>query len=133
ADTTRRAAEQIDGGVYLGGLACLLQSKTGNQVDYEPIAVLANQLRRRPSSVVGAVFSLHDFTPAALTLARFTAPQTVLLWQGAEFALALRNSVCVAGLVWKYRQAIELGIPDASLSDFDDITDLRRLNPVGGL
>lgn len=76
--------EQIDGVIYTGNLACMVESKDWTiPIPIEPIAKLRNQLLRRPAGVVGAVFttSPDGFTPAAATLARFLAPQTILLWR----------------------------------------------------
>ncbi len=104
--------EQIDGAVYADGLACLVESKdTKERIDIEPIAKLRNQLLRRPGSAVGIVFSRSGFTDPALALARFAAPQTVLLWYGDELAYALYKERMRASLLDKYRFCIEQGLP----------------------
>ena len=86
--------EQIDGVVYTGGLSCLLECKdTAQRTNVEPIAKLRNQLLRRPCpDPIGVVVSKNGFTEAAVLLARFLAPQTVLLWNADEPGFALRSS-----------------------------------------
>jgi len=82
--------EQIDGVVYTNGLACLIECKDqSTSSNIEPIAKLRNHLLRRPGTVIGVVFSRQGFTDPAVTLARFTAPQTILLWTGEEVEFAL--------------------------------------------
>lgn len=108
--------EQIDGAIYVDGLAALVEVKdTAGRTNIEPIAKLRNQLLRRPAGVIGCVFSRSGFTDPATTLARYLSPQTILLWEGREFAEALRAGKCVQGLTWKYRYAVENGLPDYNL------------------
>ena len=108
--------EQIDGVVYTDGLSCLVECKDKSEnLNIEPIAKLRNQVLRRPSTVIGIVFSRQGFTDAALTLAQFTAPQVILLWSGEEVKLALENSYMRRGLLAKYRHCIEYGLPDYNL------------------
>ena len=77
--------EQIDGVVYSDGLSCLIECKDKSEnLNIEPIAKLRNQVLRRPSSVVGIVFSRQGFTDAALTLAHFTAPSDTTLERGRD-------------------------------------------------
>jgi hypothetical protein len=105
--------EQIDGVVYSDGLACLIECKdTAERANIEPIAKLRNQLLRRPATAIGIVFSRNGFTEPAVTLARFLAPQTVLLWAGVEIAYALDKKCMRRTLVKKYRFCIERGLPD---------------------
>lgn len=109
--------EQIDGVVYSDGLSCLIECKDQNSnVNVEPIAKLRNQLLRRPSGVIGVVFSRTGFTEPAQTLARFTAPQTILLWSGDEFEFALTKKYMRKGLLAKFRNCIEHGLPDYNLA-----------------
>lgn len=108
--------EQIDGVVYVEGLACLIECKDKNTiVNIEPIAKLRNQLLRRPGAVIGSVFSRQGFTDPALTLARFTAPQTILLWTGKEVEFALKKKYICRALLAKYRSCIEKGLPDYNI------------------
>jgi hypothetical protein len=105
--------EQIDGVVYTDGLACILESKDqGAPTNVEPIAKLRNQLFRRPGGTIGAVFSRAGFTEPARILAQFVAPQTILLWEGAEVRYALKTHRFRTVLCRKYRHLIEHGIPD---------------------
>lgn len=108
--------EQIDGVVYTDGLACLIECKDqSTSSNIEPIAKLRNQLLRRPGTVIGVVFSRQGFTDPAATLARFTAPQTILLWTGEEVEFALRRGYMRSGLLSKYRVCIERGLPDYNI------------------
>jgi hypothetical protein len=75
------------------------------------------QLARRPASTIGLVFSSEGFTPAARQLAQFLAPQTILLWEGAEVEFALRNSLMAKGLRAKFDHAVEMGLPDYNLRE----------------
>lgn len=94
--------EQIDGAVYTDGLACLIECKDeARPVNIEPIAKLRNQLLRRPSATVGIIFASQGFTEPARVLAGFVAPQTILLWGGAEIFYALQHHYMRRGLVAK--------------------------------
>jgi hypothetical protein len=104
--------EQIDGVVYTGGLACLIECKDQKApVNIGPIAKLRNQLLRRPATAIGIIFSRSGFTEHAMTLARFIAPQTILLWEGDEIEYALEHRCLRKGLIAKYRYCIEQSIP----------------------
>jgi hypothetical protein len=108
--------EQIDGAIHFDGISVLVEAK--NEEDskgIEPICKLRNQLLRRPSGVIGAVFSRNGFTTPAKTLARFIAPQTILLWEGSEFAIALTKKRLCEGMRVKYRYAAEEAVPDYNL------------------
>jgi hypothetical protein len=103
--------EQIDGAVYVDGLACIVEAKdTTNPADISPIAKMRNQLLRRPSSSVGLLFSRGGFSAAATTLIKFVAPQTILLWTGDEVAHALKHRAFRQGLHSKYRLSVEQGL-----------------------
>lgn len=102
--------EQIDGVVYCDGLACLIEAKdVATALNVEPLAKLRNQLMRRPSIAIGAVFSRSGYTQPALTLARFLAPQTILLWEADDIDVALPSSGMRRGLRVKFRSAIQSG------------------------
>ncbi len=102
--------EQIDGVVYSDGLACLIECKDSiEKTKIEPIAKLRNQLLRRPVATIGIVFSRSGFTEPAETLTRFVAPQTILLWHGAEMEFALQRKYMRQGLREKYRHCVENG------------------------
>ncbi len=116
---SREIAEQIDGFVHTeNGLACLIECKNYGEekANLEPIAKLRNQLLRRSPAIFGVVFSRSGFTGPALLLARFTAPQTILLWTGSEVEIALRNRWFCKGLMEKYRVCLAKGTPDYHIS-----------------
>jgi hypothetical protein len=104
--------EQIDGVLYLRGLACLAECKDwSNGVSIEPIAKMRNQLMRRHSGAIGIVFSRTGFTAPAVVLASYVAPQMILLWNGNELDYALKNRCMEGSLMAKYRYCIEQGNP----------------------
>jgi hypothetical protein len=108
--------EQIDGVVYTNGLNCLVECKdTKEPANIEVIAKLRNQLLRRPSQVVGIVFSRKGFTEPATLLAEYAMPQNVLLWSGYEIDFALKNRCFCKGLLAKYRNAVEYALPTYSI------------------
>jgi hypothetical protein len=103
--------EQIDGAIYVDGLACIVEAKdTAATVDIAPIAKMRNQLLRRPSSTVGLIFSRGGFSRPVTTLVKFVAPQTILLWTGKEVAHALAHRTFRKGLNEKYRRSVEQGL-----------------------
>lgn len=105
--------EQIDGVVYADGLVSLRECKDERaKINIEPIAKLRNQLLRRPGAAIGMVFSRSGFTDSAVTLARFIAPQTILLWEGLEIAYALQRHQIRQALLTKYHYCIEFGYPN---------------------
>ena len=104
--------EQIDGAVYVGSLSCLVEAKDSMaEVDISVLAKLRVQLARRPAGTVGLVLSRTGFTPSAVALARYFAPQTVLLWSGAEVEECLQNESIASTLLAKYREYVEEGGP----------------------
>ena len=112
----KEVVEQIDGAVHADGLSCLIESKHySSDLNVEPIAKLRNQLARRPAATIGVVFSYKGFTGPARQLAQYLAPQTILLWLGAEVKSALTNKKMVSGLRLKYKHAVEYGLPDYNL------------------
>jgi hypothetical protein len=114
--------EQIDGVVYSNNLACLIECKDqSEEVNIEPVAKLRNQLLRRPGSTIGIVFSRSGFTDPAVTLARFLAPQTILLWDGTEIEYALKKHAFRRGLDAKYRYCVENGFPTYNLLEEDSL------------
>jgi hypothetical protein len=106
--------EQIDGVIEVDGLFCLVETKDWNKpISIDPIAILRNQLLRRPASTIGMVFSSSGYTDAALLLAGYLGGQTILLWLPGEITLALKKEQIVPLLLAKYRACIESGIHDA--------------------
>jgi len=108
-----KETEEIDGVVYCEGLACLVECKDrGEAANFEPIAKLRSQLLRRPAGAIGCIFSRGGFTDPAVTLARFTAPQTILLWNGLELAHAILKRCMRRFLLAKYRHCVEHAYPN---------------------
>ena len=115
--TGNQPVEQIDGAICADGLYCLIECKDWSEnVDVLPITKLRNQLMRRPSGVIGTVFSGTGFTSAALELARYVAPQTILLWDGEDISFALERRAFRKGLLAKYSYVVEHALPDGPLS-----------------
>lgn len=113
-----QVVEQIDGVVYAAELDCIVEAKDWTKsTPVEPIAKLRNQLLRRPAGVIGSVFSTSSFTAPAKTLARFLAPQTLLLWEPEDIAFALSRRAMIESLRRKYRYAVEQGLPDLPLQE----------------
>jgi hypothetical protein len=109
--------EQIDGAVHFQGFSCLVESKdTKDSIDINPIAKMRNQLMRRPAGVLGLIFSRSGFTPPAIALAHHLSPQTILLWPGTEVEHVLNEKAICRFLVEKYRESVEQGVPDWSIS-----------------
>lgn len=105
--------EQIDGMVLFGHITCLIEAKyTASPVNVEPIAKLRNQLIRRPSGVLGSVFSFAGFTDPARTLAQYTSPQAILLWNGQEVAYLLQRRMFMEAFARKFEYLAQMGVPD---------------------
>lgn len=105
--------EQIDGVIYVGSLACLIESKDlQGRVNFEPIAKLRQQLSRRPPATVGCCFARNGFTSEAILLTQRSTPQNVLLWDGTELEFAFSRGTMCKGLVAKYRHSVEQALPD---------------------
>lgn len=109
--------EQIDGVVYVDGIAALIECKDYSKpVNFEPIAKLRQQLARRPPAVIGCCIARSGFTMEALLLAERSSPQNVLLWHGDEIEFALRKSRFRKGLLAKYRHSVEYAMPDFKIT-----------------
>ncbi len=110
--------EQIDGLVWLDGVCYLVEAKDlAQNVDFDPIAKLRSRLARRPSPIVGVVFSSKGFTEAAKVMTRFLSPQTILLWEGTELTKALQTADGICdGLRKKYRVAMKYAMPDFNIA-----------------
>lgn len=76
-------------------------------VNIEPFAKMRKQLMRRPSAVIGCIFSTSGFSEPALVLSQFSAPQTILLWNGDEFEYCLEKGCFTEGLKKKFAKATE--------------------------
>jgi hypothetical protein len=107
--------EQIDGIVYLDGLAFLLECKDRSAPeDIEAFAKLRNQLLRRPDTALGCLFVTSEFTRTALTLADYSVPQRILLWSGADIEGAILSRNFASTLRDKYRNLCKHGLTDHS-------------------
>jgi len=112
--------EQIDGAIYFENFSCLIESKnTDEPMNIEPVAKLRNQLLRRPSAVIGIIFSKSGFTSPAITLARFLSPQTILLWTGEDLEYALKRRSMKVGLRAKFYHCVENALPDYNLLEME--------------
>jgi hypothetical protein len=115
--------EQIDGAVVVDGVFAILEAKDyddahdSGRVKFEPIAKMRSQLLRRPGLAIGVVFSTNGFTEPAKILARFVAPQTILLWDGDDLDFALAGAKMRHGFRRKLRHAVEHGLPDYDLRE----------------
>jgi hypothetical protein len=104
--------EQIDGVVYLGDRAFLLESKDVSEpMAVEAVARLRFRLEARPPGVLGVLFSVGGFTFPAEVFAQFASPLNVLLWDSDDLDHALANGSMVAGLRKKLDHATEEGMP----------------------
>lgn len=108
-----QTVEQVDGAVHVGALSCLVEAKDYvAAINFEPVAKMRSQLLRRPAATIGSIFTTSSFTAPALTLAKFLAPQTILLWEAAHFGYALQHERISDLLVRKYQWCAETGEPD---------------------
>jgi hypothetical protein len=113
------AFEQIDGGIYVDGLACLVEAKDhAEPIGFDAIARLALRMQRRPPPAVGLLFSTSGFTWPALKAVTAHPIRNVLLWNDTDIALALNHGVRSA-LRRKWRAAVESGALDQPLHKED--------------
>ncbi len=111
--------EQIDGVIHFPdiNLSVLAEFKHyAKNLSIEPIAKLRNQLLRRPSNAIGAIFSATGFTEPALVLTQFLAPQTILLWESNHIEYCIKNKYFKKGLLEKYYHAIEEGFTNFDIT-----------------
>ena len=88
-------------------IRCMIEVKDQEDpINIEPLAKLRNQLMRRPSGVIGSIFSFGGFTAPATTLAHFMSPHGILLWQGEEIDAVLRRRDFTAALGKKHQLLI---------------------------
>ncbi len=107
-DQKNQVMEQIDGVVYADPCVLLIEAKSyAKPVSIDSIAKLRNQLLRRPSIVFGGVFSRNGFTPSALELARYCAPNIIMLWTGPHLKWCLQQNSMDVGLRKKFQHCIE--------------------------
>ena len=100
--------EQIDGALTIDGKSVIIECKDKSRgQNIEPIAKMRNLLLRRPSTVIGCVFSQSGFSQPAITLSRYLAPQTILLWDGMELEYCLEHGMMKVALNLKLQKAAE--------------------------
>ncbi len=108
--------EQIDGVVYSGDRAFLIESKDLLEpAAIEAVAKLRFRLESRPPSVMGIVFSVNNFTLPTVVFARFASPMNVLLWSREDLDYALSRGKMRDGLARKLQHASEFGLPNMPL------------------
>lgn len=107
-------AEQIDGIVYMDGLAFLIECKDKKSNDVGVIAKVRHQLDRRPPTAFGCIFVVGSFTQPALLLTDLTPPQRILLWEHDDIESALQHRNFGAALLLKYRNLCRFGLTDRS-------------------
>jgi Restriction endonuclease len=109
--------EQVDGAVYCDGTTCLIEAKAHSEpIDFMAISRMKARLLRRPRTVIGAVFSVGEFTEAAYQLTECLPPPDVLLWDGDDLGWALQRQAMREGMRKKLRHAIEQGFADLELT-----------------
>lgn len=109
--------EQIDGFVHTNNLSVIIECKDykDRKINVEPFAKLRNQLLRRPSPTIGAIFATTDFSEPAMTLASFMFPQTILLWEKAEIEYSLNTQTFCSNLITKYKYCSKTGLPNYNI------------------
>jgi hypothetical protein len=104
--------EQVDGVVYLGERAFLLESKNLSEpMAVEAVARLRMRLESRPPGTMGVLFSVQKFTLPTEVFAQFAKPLNVLLWEGRTLDVPLANASMVDTLRAKLNYAVEHGLP----------------------
>lgn len=105
----KKIEEQIDGAIYVDGLSVIAESKDYKEtnIDIEPLAKLQVRLKRRPSQVIGCLFSATDFTWPAMALIESLMPHTILLWNKNDIDYCFEHQCFVKGLQAKYKSVVE--------------------------
>ena len=118
-----KVLEQIDGAIYVNGLSVIVESKDYKKksIDIEPLAKLQVRLRRRPSPVIGCLFSASDMTWTAQALIETLMPHTILFWSKRDIEYCFENHCFVEGLQLKYKSVIEDGNHMLDLSTYAEI------------
>lgn len=110
--------EQVDGMVYLGDRAFLLESKNLSEpAAVRELARLRMRLESRPPGTMGVLFSTQNFTLPAEVFAQFARPLNVLLWGRGDLDVSLLDGSMVQGLHAKLARATESGLPTLSFSE----------------
>jgi hypothetical protein len=110
--------EQIDGAVYFGERAFLIESKDlSERATIGAVAKLRFRIEGRPPGTMGVLFSVRNFTFPTELFTQFAAPLNVLLWSREDLDHALATGSMVAGLEMKLRLATEWGLALYPLGD----------------
>ena len=118
----KKNVEQIDGLISIESknLHVLAESKEWDaSIPFGPMAKMRNQLMRRPSGLIGSVFTTSTFTKEATILAHFFAPHTILLWTADDIEYCFENEYFVGSLLAKYHYALQEGKPNFDLTEND--------------
>lgn len=106
------AMEQLDGVVYLGERAFLVESKNLSEpAAIEAVTKLRFRLESRPPGLMGVLFSTNNFSLQTEVFAQFASPLNVLLWSRSDLDHALAAGSMREGLQRKLEYAIEWGLP----------------------
>lgn len=110
--------EELDGAIYVGSMRCIVECKDRRDpLGVEALAKLRNQLLRRPAGMLGVLFSTSGYRESAITLARFSGQQPIVLWYPQEITRMLELENPCAMLNLKYRFCVEEGKPEANTMD----------------
>jgi hypothetical protein len=107
--------EQIDGVVYVANIAAMIECKdystpaarAKRKMTHGPIAKLQGQLARRPSSLIGCLFTSGGLSESVRTLVNFTKPATILCWTGKDIDDCVRRKDFAEPLQRKLRACME--------------------------
>jgi hypothetical protein len=103
--------EQVDGAVYLGERAFLVESKNVQEpLAIDAVAKLRFRLEARPPGTMGLVFSAHEFTTPTEVFTQFATPLNILLWNRYDLDRALVEGTMVEALRRKLEHATEQGM-----------------------
>lgn len=102
--------EQVDGTVYLGERAFLLESKDLQEpAAIDAVAKLRFRLEARPPGTMSVLFSVQNFTYPTEVFTQFASPLNVLLWSRDDLDHALPTASMAEGLRLKLQFASEWG------------------------
>ncbi len=85
--------EQIDGFVYLNQIPFMVESKKySSKIDIEPVAKLMARLQARPLLTMGLIITLSGVTTAALEYMKYLQPKNIIIFQGSEIEVGIKNA-----------------------------------------
>jgi len=110
--------EQIDGLVYAGERAFLIESKDlPPSASIEAVAKLRFRLEGRPPGTMAILFSTSDFSQPTEIFTQFASPLNVLLWSKSDVDVALTHGSMKEGLKRKLEYATAEGLPLLTLEE----------------